>query len=223
LFSLSFFHLTVIVSGIEAVVLSDVALTVKLTVEDCGSGVWPRGDWLEPEPHPATTMSSPANPSETAGCNQPALLRRTMKWMPRADNARAQSQMFHGNVGNRIGARRKFCAVVLPARSDSVTWVGPLPAETVTGLNVQFHPAGIPEQENAIADARAPAWPTVSGKVAVLPLATVAEVCVAVNEIPFTTCVSAAEVLPAKLAGKLRKSQGPWGEQPSGRKPIIAR
>jgi hypothetical protein len=54
------FHLTVIVKGIEAAVVSDVALTAKLTVKGCGG-------WLEPEPQPEASKSRAENPRANPG------------------------------------------------------------------------------------------------------------------------------------------------------------
>jgi len=68
------------------------------------------------------------------------------------------------------------------------------------GLNPQLHSVGRSEQESAMEERSAPAWLTVSEKVVVPPLATVADVCVVVNEILLTPCARAADVLAAKLA-----------------------
>ena len=56
-------YLTEMLKGIEVVILSEVALTVKLTVTGCG--VLLGGVSLEPEPHPAANKSSAANPNAT--------------------------------------------------------------------------------------------------------------------------------------------------------------
>src|SRR5215470_971880 len=180
--------------GIEAFMVSDVALTAKLTVKGCGG--WTCGFWLEPEAQPEASKSRAASPRANPGRRCAALRACPPAMTASISSTRTSIQIVLGNRGLSVGARGKVCAAVLPARTARVTWVGPLPAGTVSGLNPQLHPAGRPEQESAMAEVRVPAWPTVSGKVAVPPEVTLPEVCGAVSEIPFTTCVKGADALP---------------------------